>query len=73
MILNYFKKNFVINLIFIFLIFSLDRISKIYIIYLNKKYYEDIMNLIEHDETKLIYGIAFNIIFEYFEFRIIEH
>ncbi len=40
---------------------------------LNKKYYEDIMNLIEHDETKLIYGIAFNIIFEYFEFRIIEH
>ena len=40
---------------------------------LNKKYYEDIMILIEHDETKLIYGIAFNIIFEYFEFRIIEH
>ena len=40
---------------------------------LNKKYYEDIMILIEHDEKKLIYGIAFNIIFEYFEFRIIEH
>jgi len=40
---------------------------------LNKKYYDEIMELIEHDENELIYGIAFNIIFEYFEFRIIEH
>ena len=40
---------------------------------LNKKYYEEIMNLIEHDETNLIYGIAFNIIYEYFEYRIIEN
>ena len=37
MIFNYFKKNFFINLIFIFSIFSLDRISKIYVVYLNKK------------------------------------
>lgn len=40
---------------------------------LNKKYYEEIMNLIDHDEKNLIYSIAFNIIYEYFEFRIIEH
>jgi len=40
---------------------------------LNKKYYEEIMNLVEHDETNLIYGIAYYIIFEYFEFRIIEN
>lgn len=31
------------------------------------------MNLVEHDETNLIYGIAYYIIFEYFEFRIIEN
>ena len=39
MILKNLTKNFYINLIFIFLIFALDRISKIYVIYLNKKTY----------------------------------
>tara|TARA_Y100000814_G_C12157263_1_gene343063 strand:- start:32 stop:523 length:492 start_codon:yes stop_codon:yes gene_type:complete len=37
MIIKNLSKNFFINLSFIFLIFSLDRISKIYIIYLDNK------------------------------------
>ncbi|WP_440933830.1 signal peptidase II [Candidatus Pelagibacter sp.] len=32
------RKNFIINLLLVFLIFLLDRISKIYVIYLDKKY-----------------------------------
>ena len=38
---------------------------------LNKKKYEEIMTIIHHDETKISYGIAYFIIYEYFEFRII--
>jgi len=40
---------------------------------LNKKKYEEIMDFIEGEEKKLIYGIAVEIIFEYFEFRIITN
>ena len=39
MIFKSLTKNFYINLIFIFLIFILDRISKVYVIYLNEKSY----------------------------------
>jgi hypothetical protein len=38
---------------------------------LNKKYYDDIMNIVESDESKIYYGIAFYIIYGYFEYRII--
>ena len=37
MILKYLNKSFLINLLLIFLIFLFDRISKIYVIYLDKK------------------------------------
>jgi signal peptidase II len=36
MILKYLTKNFYINFIFVFLIFLLDRFSKLYVIYLDK-------------------------------------
>ena len=64
MILNYFKKNFVINLIFIFVIFSLDRISKIYIIYLNKKYYDSAIFQSKYLNIDLMWneGIAFGLL-----------
>ncbi len=64
MILNYFKKNFVINLIFIFLIFSFDRISKIYIIYLNKKYYDSAIFQSKYLNIDLMWneGIAFGLL-----------
>ena len=64
MILNYFKKNFVINLIFIFLIFSLDRISKIYIIYLNKKYFDSAIFQSKYLNIDLMWneGIAFGLL-----------
>ena len=63
MILNYFKKNFVINLIFILLIFSLDRISKIYIISLNNKDYDSIIFQSKYLNIDLIWneGIAFGL------------
>ena len=63
MILNYFKKNFVINLIFIFLIFSLDRISKIYIIYLNNKDYDSVIFQSKYLNIDLMWneGIAFGL------------
>ena len=64
MILSYFKKNFVINLIFIFLIFSFDRISKIYIIYLNKKYYDSVIFQSKYLNIDLMWneGIAFGLL-----------
>ena len=63
MILNYFKKNFIINLIFIFLIFSLDRISKIYIIYLNNKDYDSAIFQSKYLNIDLMWneGIAFGL------------
>jgi len=39
---------------------------------LNKKYYEEIMRIVESDESKIYYGIACYIIYGYFEFRIIQ-
>ena len=39
MILKNLNKSFLINLVLIFLIFILDRISKIYVIYLDKKFF----------------------------------
>ena len=38
MIFNYLGKNFIINLFLILLIFLIDRFSKIYVIYLDKKF-----------------------------------
>jgi len=38
MIEKIFKKSFIINLLLVFSIFLLDRLSKIYVIYLNKKF-----------------------------------
>ena len=63
MILNYFKKKFVINLIFIFLIFSLDRISKIYIIYLNNKDHDSVIFQSKYLNIDLMWneGIAFGL------------
>ena len=46
MILKNLTKKFYINLTCIFLIFALDRISKIYVIYLNEKAYNsELLNL----------------------------
>ena len=38
MIFNYLGKNFIINLFLVLLIFLIDRFSKIYVIYLDKKF-----------------------------------
>ena len=61
MILKNLTKNFYINLIFIFLIFALDRISKIYVIYLNKKTYTSELFQSKYLNISLIWneGIAF--------------
>ena len=39
---------------------------------LNKKIYENIINLVDNDETKIYIGIAYYIISEYFEFMSFE-
>tara|TARA_B100000795_G_scaffold2296_1_gene1600 strand:- start:11751 stop:12092 length:342 start_codon:yes stop_codon:yes gene_type:complete len=39
---------------------------------LNKIKFEDIMEFIESDENDIIYGIAFNIVYEKFEYRIVN-
>ena len=61
MILKNLTKNFYINLIFIFLIFALDRISKIYVIYLNEKAYTSELFQSKYLNISLIWneGIAF--------------
>ena len=63
MILKNLTKNFYINLIIIFLIFALDRISKIYIIYLNKKTYTSELFQSKYLNISLIWneGIAFGL------------
>ena len=63
MILKNLTKNFYINLIIIFLIFVLDRISKIYIIYLNKKTYTSELFQSKYLNISLIWneGIAFGL------------
>lgn len=40
---------------------------------LNKKCYEDIINLVENDESKIYIGLAYCIVSEYFEFMSFEY
>jgi signal peptidase II len=63
MILKNLSKNFYINLIFIILIFALDRISKIYVIYLSNKLYVSELFLSKYLNISLIWneGIAFGL------------
>ncbi len=63
MILKNLTKKFYINLIIIFLIFVLDRISKIYVIYLNKKTYTSELFQSKYLNISLIWneGIAFGL------------
>ena len=63
MILKNLTKNFYINLICIFLIFALDRISKIYVIYLNEKVYASELFKSKYLNISLIWneGIAFGL------------
>ena len=63
MILKNLSKNFYISLIFIFLIFVLDRISKIYVIYLSNKSLVSEIFSSEFLNIRIIWnkGIAFGI------------
>ena len=63
MILKNLTKNFYINFISIFLIFALDRISKIYVIYLNEKAYASELFQSKYLNISLIWneGIAFGL------------
>ena len=63
MIIKNLKKNFFINLFFILLIFLLDRISKIYVIYLDKKFFGSEIFSSKFLNIKLIWneGIAFGL------------
>jgi hypothetical protein len=40
---------------------------------LNKKCYEDIINLVDNDESKIYLGIAYCIVSEYFEYMSFEY
>ena len=57
------SKNFYFNLILLILIFTLDRISKIYVIYLSDKIYESELFLSKFLNISLIWneGIAFGL------------
>ena len=63
MILSIIKKNLIINLLIIFLIFLFDRISKIYVIYLNNKFLGNEIFSSKFLNITLIWneGIAFGI------------
>ena len=63
MIIKNLSKNFYINLIFIIIIFALDRISKIYVIYLSDKIYNSELFLSKFLNIVLIWndGIAFGL------------
>ena len=63
MILKYLTKNFYIKLILVVLIFLLDRISKLYIIYLNEKIYNSEIFISKFLNIRLIWneGIAFGL------------
>ena len=58
------RKNFIINLLLVFLIFLLDRISKIYVIYLDKKFLESEIFSSKYLNINLIWneGIAFGLL-----------
>ena len=57
------RKNFIINLLLVFLIFLLDRISKIYVIYLNKKFFGSEIYYSAYLNIYLVWnkGIAFGL------------
>lgn len=40
---------------------------------LNKKKYEEILDFVESDEGEIVYGIAYSIIYELFEYRIVDN
>ena len=63
MILSIIKKNLIINLLLVFLIFLFDRISKIYVIYLNNKFLGNEIFSSKFLNITLIWneGIAFGI------------
>ena len=63
MILKNLSKNFYISLIFITLIFALDRISKIYVIHLSNKFNNSELFFSKHLNINLIWneGIAFGL------------
>ena len=63
MILSILKKKIIINLLLVFLIFLLDRISKIYVIYLNNKFLGNEIFSSKFLNITLIWneGIAFGI------------
>ena len=63
MIINKLEKNFVINLFLVSLIFVLDRISKLYIIYLDAKNFENLIFSSKFLNIYLIWneGIAFGL------------
>ena len=63
MIIKNTGKNFIINLFFILLIFLLDRISKIYVIYLDKKFLGSKIFSSKYLNINLIWndGIAFGL------------
>ena len=58
------RKNFIINLLLVFLIFLLDRISKIYVIYLDKKFLGSEIFSSKYLNITLIWneGIAFGLL-----------
>ena len=68
MILRNLTKNFYTNLIVIFSIFFIDRISKLYVIYLNEKNYSSELFLSKFLNISLVWneGIAFGL----FSFKI---
>ena len=64
MIIKKLSKNFFINLFFILLIFLFDRISKIYVIYLDKKFFGSEIFTSKYLNISLIWndGIAFGLL-----------
>jgi len=64
MIIKNLEKNFIINFFFILLIFLLDRISKIYVIYLDKKFLGSEIFSSKYLNITLIWneGIAFGLL-----------
>ena len=64
MILKNLKKNFIVNLSLIFFIFLIDRLSKIYVTYLDKKYFGTEIFSSKFLNISLIWneGIAFGLL-----------
>ena len=64
MILKKLNKNFITSLLFVCFIFLIDRLSKIYVIYLDKKYFGSEIFLSKFLNISLIWneGIAFGLL-----------